>query len=245
MGTISIQFLEQLNWQLSPPNPVLNIGEAHVYRIRISHNLHLLELFLAKLSPAEKDRGSKYLQLKDRQRFVISRGAQRNILGQYLEIPAAQLTFALGDNQKPYLLNAGGAGVRYNISHSGDWIILVVAKATIGVDVEHIDPVFPFIDVLDDNFSKAEISFIKKADSRERFFLLWTRKEALLKASGQGLGEHLNATPTLEGNHELPQTLLGFEHSWQTLSFKVANDYFGSITADREVSNFSFFDVTF
>ncbi|AMR33656.1 hypothetical protein A0256_20590 [Mucilaginibacter sp. PAMC 26640] len=245
MGKVNIQFLKHIDWQQEPLCPVLNECDVHVYRIQISANLQLLDLFSTVLTQAEKDRGGSYFQQKDRQRFVISRGAQRYILSRYLSIPAHQLIFALGANKKPYLFTNKSAGLHYNISHAGDWIILVVAKSTVGADVEYKDPGFNFQDILTDNFSADENSFIDEKDSRERFYLLWTRKEALLKATGKGLGDHLNLTPSLDGSHNMPSILQDVRRDWQTISFEAANDYFGSICVEKKVAIFRFFDTAF
>ena len=245
MGNVHSRFINDVNWELMPAIPVLRNGDVHVYRIQISRSLHLLEPFSATLTAEERERGRKYVQLKDRQRFVISRGAQRNILSLYLKISAGQLVFALGDNKKPHLVDKVSGGMHYNITHSGDWILLAVSTVTVGADSEFIDDNFPVSDILNDNFSAGEIDFITQTQSNERFFLLWTRKEALLKATGQGLDAALALTPSLDGRQLMPNELLGAGQDWQICSFKVAEDYFGSIAIGKQISDFHFFDAKF
>ena len=246
MGKVHIQFLDDVNWRPArPADFVLNDNEVHVYRINISTNLHLLDAFLAKLTPAEKERGGKYFQLKDRQRFILSRGAQRNILGRYLNQPAAQVAFALGDNKKPFLVGDGKPAIQYNITHAGDWILLAVSNEAVGADVEFVDRGFQFNDILEEHFSLAEIDFIDENNSAENFYLLWTRKEALLKATGQGLGEHLKVTPSLNGTHPLSPELLRADKSWEVNSFNLQDGYTGSIANLYGASRLAFFDIDF
>jgi 4'-phosphopantetheinyl transferase len=246
LGKVHIQFLDDVNWRPArTADFVLNDDEVHVYRINISTNLHLLDTFLATLMPVEKERGCKYFQLKDRQRFILSRGAQRYILGRYLNQPAAQVAFALGNNKKPFLVSDGRPAIQYNITHAGDWILLAVSNEAVGADVEFVDKGFRFNDILEEHFSLAEIDFIGENNSAENFYLLWTRKEALLKATGQGLGEHLKVTPSLNGTHPLSPELLRADKSWEVNSFNLQDGYTGSIANLYGASRLAFFDIDF
>ncbi|MEO7214606.1 4'-phosphopantetheinyl transferase superfamily protein [Mucilaginibacter sp.] len=246
MSKIHIQFLDSVNWRSAlPADFVLNDNEVHVYRINISANHHLLEVFLTTLMPAEKERGGKYFQLKDKQRFILSRGAQRDILGRYLNQPAAQVAFELGANKKPFLVTDSTPAIQYNITHAGDWILLAVSNNPVGADVEFVDREFQFNDILEENFSQEEIAFINKNTPAENFYLLWTRKEALLKATGQGLGEHLKVTPSLNGTHPLSPELLCSDKTWEVSSFNLPGGYTGSIANLHGASRLMFFDINF
>lgn len=229
----------------SPTGIVLHPGDVHVYRIGISSNLQHLQAFSGTLTSAEKERGQKYHQLKDRQRFVVSRGAQRNILARYLGQNPADISFAIGDNKKPYLHNPGGINIQYNITHAGDYILLAFSNNPVGADVEYIDPNFPFDDILGEHFSEEEVSFINQSNKAERFYLLWTRKEALLKATAQGLGEHLKVTPSLDGGHWLPAELLGADNDWEVSSFSLPGSHIGSVASLGNKAVLHFFDVCF
>lgn len=246
MGKVYNRYLDEVDWQTADAGPlVLGDDEVHVYQVQISSNLHRLEIFSATLTPAEKDRGSKYHQLKDRQRFVVSRGAQRDILSRYVNQPAAALEFILGDNKKPFMRNTNGHHLHYNVSHSGDWIIIAISRFAIGADVEEVDSALQFEDILDEHFSTQEVAYIRQGNTAERFFTLWTRKEALLKATGQGLGEHLMITPSLDGENILPLGLLSSQYDWQINSFLLAPGYAASVATTHAADNFSFFEIRF
>jgi 4'-phosphopantetheinyl transferase len=97
LGKVHIQFLDDVNWRPAlPADFVLNDNEVHVYRINISTNLHLLDAFLATLMPAEKERGGKYFQLKDRQRFILSRGSATLYFGPVFKPTGGAGSFCLG-----------------------------------------------------------------------------------------------------------------------------------------------------
>ncbi|QXV65026.1 4'-phosphopantetheinyl transferase superfamily protein [Mucilaginibacter achroorhodeus] len=234
MGQLTNIFIEQVIWLSQADFKLPGSREAHLWRINIPENLYRLNELRAILQPDELQRAEKYHQLKDRQRFVVSRALQRMILGKYLDQDPEALRFVLGDNKKPYLLKDDGTAVHYNVSHSGDWIALAIASSPVGADVEFIDPEFPFDDILPDHFSETEIDFIKLNESTQRFYLLWTRKEAFLKATGQGLGEHLIITPALDGAHELADALSGNANNWKLQSLVLSNNYLCAVAMAGE-----------
>jgi len=232
--------LEGVSWG-GADTLVISGTEVHIFRINISQSINRLACFEALLSPDEKLRADKYRQQKDTHRFIVSRGAQRIILGRYLNHPPAELKFVLGDNKKPYLMSRTGEAILYNLSHSGDWIVLAVATMPVGADVEQIDHAFPFQDILADNFSGEEAKFI--GTSPERFFMLWTRKEAILKATGQGLGDHLSLTPAMDGQHSLDASLTGAQKNWQLNSFELADGYIATVVVEGDEHRFVFFET--
>ncbi|OOQ61562.1 4'-phosphopantetheinyl transferase family protein [Mucilaginibacter pedocola] len=246
MGEVNIRFIERPEWQQAHSGLfVLAEGEVHVYRIGISANVKHIPAFAATLTQEEAERGQKYHQLKDRQRFVVSRGAQRYILAQYLGKQPAELTFTIGPNKKPYLHTPGGIDIRYNITHAGDCILLAISHTTVGADVEYIDADFPFDDIITGHFSAAEAVFINKNNKAHSFYLLWTRKEALLKATAQGLGEHLQETPSLDGEHTMPASLSGSDRDWEVVSFELPDEHIGSVVSTNGTIDLKFFEVTF
>lgn len=243
MGKIDNRYLSNINWQKALPCLAINTGEVHIWRINIRQNLSSLNQFKELLNPAELVRAGKYLQKKDHDRFIVSRGAQRIILCRYLNIPPEEIAFVLGDNKKPYLFSEDGNLLHYNVSHSGDWVVLAIATSQVGTDVEFIDEAFKFQDILPDNFSKEEAAYINQENSTETFFTLWTRKEAILKATGQGLGEYLQITPALNGEHPLQPQLTGADKNWILNSFYIQPGYIGSVVVEDAGQSFKFFDA--
>ncbi|MBD1394378.1 4'-phosphopantetheinyl transferase family protein [Mucilaginibacter glaciei] len=245
-GKVYNTFLGDVLWQVAHPvTPPLTENEVHVWQIRIGENLELLHNFSALLNQSEKQRGSKYLQQCDRDRFVISRGAQRVILAKYLNTDAARMEFALGENKKPYIATPAGSQLQFNVSHSGDWILIAVSQLHVGSDLEYVDAEFHFDDILPEHFSSEEISYINERDKTKRFYQLWTRKEALLKATGQGLGEHLQMTPALDGVHGIHPSLVGNNADWVTQTFNLADNYIGSITVEGNAARLQFWRIDF
>jgi 4'-phosphopantetheinyl transferase len=122
----------------------------------------------------------------------MGRGLLRSILGQYLDIEPACLDFAYESRGKP-VLTRGGPALHFNLSHSGDLSLLAVARAApVGADLEQLRPL-PDIDRISATFFSAhenvELQAMPQEQKLEGFFNGWTRKEAYLKATGQGITE--------------------------------------------------------
>ncbi len=145
------------------------------------------------------------------------------LIGRYTNQPPADVRFMVGANGKLEL--ADNSGWHVNISHSGDWILLVIGRTNVGIDVEQITSHFSFEDTLISNFSLEEQGYCNAANTRRRFYALWTRKESLLKATGKGMDEAFQQVPSLDGQHEVTGDLIGASGNWIVRGFAVAADY--------------------
>jgi 4'-phosphopantetheinyl transferase len=215
------------------------IGNAiDAWQISISQNLHAINDYKSLLSADELARAGRYLQQKDRERFITSRAALRILLGKYLKIPAAELVFHLGENKKPFVKSNNNIDIHYNVSHSGDYILIAVAGSAVGADIEKINPEFSYIDILEQVFSLYEITHIQhSANPVETFYRLWTRKEALLKATSKGIDDAIKQVSCLDGYHIVDIAVTGAPGHWFITSFNVDNDYVGSIAGSSNCIN--------
>ena len=245
MGLIKIhnRYLENIAWTNAETCDFALINNnIDIWRINISANLPLLTSFLSIINPGEIARSNKYFHTKDKNRFIISRGALRHILGKYLNRSPNSIEFGIGENKKPYLVNSD---LHYNISHSGDWILCAVSNPEIGADVELINHDFKYQEVIEDNFSSDEVNYIRQNLSIERFFMLWTRKEALTKATGKGLDEDLKLIPCLDGVHPAQSDVISSANDWLISSFKLYEDYIASVASDTLPNEIRFWDIDF
>lgn len=133
----------------------------------------------------------------DRRRFAGARVALRTVLAPRLGCTPAALQFRTGSHGKPYV--EGPAAPAFNVAHAGDhaWIALAEAGGEVGVDIERMDPALDretLRELAAHCFTRGERAWLARlpADAWPRaFFLLWTAKEALLKALGLGIADHL------------------------------------------------------
>jgi 4'-phosphopantetheinyl transferase len=107
-------------------------------------------------------------------------------LGQYLNKPPQEITFIYNDHGKP----STKGNIHFNMSHSKDLALFAFSNNTIGVDIEYIKPKIEYEDIAKRFFSDYEYKAIMQTPAENRkqaFFNCWTRKEAFIKAIGEGL----------------------------------------------------------
>jgi 4'-phosphopantetheinyl transferase len=215
------------NWMPAPTDQAPSCGtHVLVYRVAITENRHHAPNLWTLLAAAEQQRAHRYHFEADYYRFVISRAALRLVLGSCLGQPAAALRFEVGENKKPRLLTV--PALSYNVSHAGNWVLLALACTEVGVDIEQLNPRFAFQDVLEHSCSPGEQEFVaRNVLPHHAFYELWTRKESLVKATGQGINAAFSQVPALDGVHELPGPRLGA--GWIVSSFAPAPDYVAAV----------------
>lgn len=169
-------------------------GELDLWRVALDGvDAAGVERLRALLSADEEERAAGFYFDRDRRRFIVARGALRTILAAYLGLPAAEIALAYGLNGKPRLADRHGqAPLAFNVAHSDELaLVAVVRRGEIGVDVEHVRDLPDWEAIASSYFSPVEQDRLRAAAVDERpieFFRAWTRQEAVLKASGIGLG---------------------------------------------------------
>jgi 4'-phosphopantetheinyl transferase len=167
----------------------------HVWPVRTEAPTAVADGFELHLSPDEKGRAAQFRFEHDRNSFVIARGVLRILLGRYLHISPVSILFKYGSKGKPAL--AGSAGIDFNVSHSGGLAVFAfTAGCEVGVDVERIRPLPDMQSIADRFFCSEEAAELMSLTANQRehgFYLCWTRKEAYIKASGDGLSASLDS----------------------------------------------------
>jgi 4'-phosphopantetheinyl transferase len=199
-------------------------AEVHVWLVRAEHAASP-----EVLSPRERLAATHFRVSADRQRFVAARSALRILLGQYIGRPPQSLPIIAGAGRKPSL--ADGA-VEFNVSHSGAWIALAFAIGhPVGIDIEERRPLPEYRDLIRHYFAPAErhhLAAHPPATALREFFRLWTRKEALLKGTGQGLLLPLELYDVLDPR---PAAAPG----WRVMDLEVPEGYAGAVAVRGEV----------
>lgn len=158
--------------------------------------------FLRLLSPDEVARAGRFLRPADRDGFVAGRGRLREILAGYLGRSPQDIVFRYNDFGRPEVDGAGD--LAFNLSHSGGRAALAVSHgAQPGLDIEAIRPIEAA--VARHHFSGREygaLMGLAGADWLAGFYRCWTRKEAVIKALGQGLSMDLKAFDVTLGGDE-------------------------------------------
>ena len=160
-----------------------------IFRVNLHQDPTVLERVSQILSTDERARAARLRYERGSERFIAGRGALRIVLGNALGIAPEGVRLRTRPNGKPEL-NEQDSNIRFNLSHSADLALIAVADGReVGIDVERLRPID--IDGLAERFFAArECAEIKGLPLDLRmlgFFQCWTRKEAYLKATGEGL----------------------------------------------------------
>ncbi|MGE3804805.1 MAG: 4'-phosphopantetheinyl transferase superfamily protein [Gemmataceae bacterium] len=143
------------------------------------------------LSGEEKERYERYRHEGARQMFLAGRWLVRAMLSRYAALEPAAWRFRANGHGRPEIAMLGLEGLRFNLSHSAGVLLLGVARERdIGVDVEHVNERRDLLGIAHHSFSAVEIEQVERAaphERAERFFAIWTLKEAYIKARGMGL----------------------------------------------------------
>lgn len=183
--------LNNNEWKIYDSTQELAKDATHIFKIVIDkYYKGLPSNYAAILSEEERAKAKRFVNKKDTERFIVSRHALRSILAKFLLRDPAAISFHQSGNKKP-----ATEGIEFNSTHSQNIILVAVSPLAVGIDIEFIDPGFDFSILKADCFSPEEQQQI---NSHQRFYALWTRKEAILKATGEGLLDDLKAVACLD-----------------------------------------------
>ena len=170
-------------------------GQIHIWSFPTKVSPHVVAAFERAIVPEERHRARRFRFDHLYASFVVAHGALRHLLGHYIKCNPTEVSFVYGMKGKPAL--AFPSSIQFNMTHSGDLaVIALTLRREIGVDLEQIRPMSDMQQIADRFFCPEEASEVMSAPETEReraFFRCWTRKEAYIKATGDGLSAPLNS----------------------------------------------------
>jgi 4'-phosphopantetheinyl transferase len=201
------------------------------------------------LSPDERERAARFHFPQHRERFIVTRATLRQILGGYLFAAPRELRFCYSAHGKPSVDFESEMDVRFNVSHSENLALFAVTSGReVGVDVEWIKPEFPCLESGALVFTNGEMDALRVLSSPERtraFFTLWSCKEALLKALGEGFSsEPKNIHITLSGDSDCPKVTVANDNS-NSCSLRIlpiAKEYAAAVATHGVMDSIQFFN---
>lgn len=184
-------------WAPPPAELALEPGRVHVWRAGLEPAPDVLRRLEATLSDDERARAARFVFPQHRVRYAAGRGILRELLGRYLGRDPRSLRFRYTPHGKPELDEPVTSGsVRFNLSNCEAMaLVAFVQGREVGVDVEELRPMPDGISIAERFFSAPENEVFRSlaAEVRDRaFFNCWTRKEAYIKAVGEGLSMPLD-----------------------------------------------------
>ena len=208
-------------------------AEVHVWLVPVAIPAECLAVLQSVLDDDECERARRFRTRAARERFVVSRGVLRLVLGGLTGSPPERLRFARRcgwcggtDHGKPRLSDADRSGIDFSLSRSSGLALIAVARGRlVGGDVERVRRRTDILAVARSAFSPAERRAIESpatdGERREAFFRCWTRKEAYLKARGEGLAGGLDTDHEDTGG-------------WQIRSLRAPPGYMAAVAAEGQ-----------
>lgn len=167
-------------------------AKVHVWHASLEQPANVVQKLEAVLSNDERQKAEEFRYQEHRQSFVISRGILRNLLSRYTNIQPKHIQLKYTLTGKPYLANRGETqDLSFNLSHAGLLVLYAISWGRqVGIDVECIRPMEEMNQVAHRIFSPKEYRKFQKVNQEARlkaFYNCLTRKEAFLKARGDGI----------------------------------------------------------
>jgi 4'-phosphopantetheinyl transferase len=191
-ANVERQHISSLCFEAVTTPETLHDDEVHLLQCRLDR----IELDASCLSPDEHARAARFHRARDRERFVAGRAWLRHVLSRYVGTAPARLELTAGPHGKPALAPQHAA-LQFNLAHTGSLALLALTRAgAVGVDVEAIAPMAELSAIAQRQFAAAEWqrwSALAERDRLQAFYACWTRKEAYVKALGDGLLAPLDA----------------------------------------------------
>lgn len=228
------------------PSSDLNLtcDEIHIWFAVLDQPVSEISGFIETLSKDELVKAGRFHFHKDRNRFIARHGILRTILGRYLGVKSSELHFCYGKAGKPAIAETFGKGTfHFNISSSdGVALFAFVRNYEIGVDIERIRDIPELELIVEQFFSAREKSFyhvLPQEKRRDAFFNCWARKEAFIKAIGEGLYWPLDKVDvaSVPGEGHSLQTVEGDPRGvsdWSIHTLMQASEYAGALAINCE-----------
>ena len=182
------------NWLPGPEQPLLRREHVHVWLGELEVGAERLASYRSLLSGDESDRAACFRFDRHRNKYIAGRGMLRLLLGRYLQVDPTGIKFSYSDYGKPFIPNSE---LQFNLAHSADLaLVAFTLERDIGVDLELERELSDALAIGDRFFAPGEREVLRSLAEQEQlpaFFRCWSRKEAFIKAVGEGLSYPLDA----------------------------------------------------
>lgn len=184
-------------WSSQKSKLELSSHDVHIWLTRLDSLTMYVQEIAQYLDKDERTRAKRFYFARDRERFIAGRGVLRFILGRYLNVEPNKVRFSYGPYGKPRLAERpGDSTLRFNLAHSNELALYAFTHGReIGIDIEYLRTL-PDVGLIADRFfsprEKAILQAFPASQRQAAFYNCWTRKEAYIKATGDGLSRALD-----------------------------------------------------
>jgi 4'-phosphopantetheinyl transferase len=226
-------------------------GPIVVWLAEVSAARESLPILARQLASQEQARVARLRMEDDRSRFTLGRALIRECLRSYVPQLDEEIPFAYTPRGRPYL--AENEAIHFSISHTHDLVaVAVTAGGQVGIDLEFLRRDLNPIELARRIFSEKDFHAFEMVPEKEKlriFFRAWTRKEAYLKARGEGISAGLEQV-TVSFSAEQPSLMEDARdpsatEAWRVYSLPLPQDYSGSLACDNAEKKIEFQRVHF
>jgi len=238
-----------ITWKQQETAPQLLERQIHIWRVNVSDFLARVEGFFPLLNAKEKTKAERFHFKKDRDKYIVSQVCLRLLLGAYLNLPANEVEFYEGAHGKPYLKQPND--FQFNLSNSHGCVIYAFTLShEIGVDMEYSLKVIESHKLAARFFTESESDQLAKLKGdalQQAFFNVWTRKEAFIKAIGEGLSFPLK---DFEVSVKDPARIVAIKDdeleakAWFMQGFEPKKDYVAAVAVKNNIDSVSYYDFS-
>lgn len=230
-------------WNMPPNRLLLSREIVHIWRAVLDLSERSIHQLKRSLSIDEMIKAERFNFEHHKNQYIIARGILRLILACYLSIEPVSIRFCYEKDGKPRLQNASGrTDIQFNLSHSDGLALYVFTRGNkAGIDLERIHD-FPEMEQIVEQFFSAKeralFCALPASEKKKTFFNWWTRKEALMKATGIGLSytsQQIDFLPTDKKSIESLEILrnVGDHTKWSIWDVRPAEEFAGAVVIEK------------
>ncbi len=230
------------SWNTPPTQLLLSGKDVHIWRAGLDLPIKRVQELKEKLSIDERIKSEHFRFERDRSQFIAARGILRMILGCYLGVEPSTIRFFYEKHGKPRLQNTfAKTDIQFNVSHSEGLALYSFTRGhEVGVDIEYMREISEMEQIVERFFSVRDRVFFGTLPASEKqypFFHWWTRKEAFVKATGEGLSSPLDTfdAALAEGKSVGSLGILGEPREgkrWSTWDVTPAEEFAGAVVVE-------------
>ena len=184
-------------WREAPNNLTVSPSHVDIWLASTALGEEQIRSYRESLSQAELARADKFRSDSRYREYVVTRGLLRQVLARLTGLDITGIEFPDGEHGKPRLDNIlDGQTIAFNVSHShGLALVALTLEGSLGVDLEKIRPEVDWRSLAKQYFSGTEVRALNRYPEQaglKAFYTCWTRKEAFVKALGDGIAYGLN-----------------------------------------------------
>jgi 4'-phosphopantetheinyl transferase len=210
-----------------------NSEKTHIFRINVEESYSSIkDSYEEILSERELNKAHRFYHISDRKSYLVRKYYLRMILSKLLSVTPDMLVFKQTGNKKPTV-----TGLEFNSSHSGIYAVIAVSPSSIGIDIEKVNDSFDFKSIVDCCYDEEEQRFVNSGNASSNFYYLWTRKEALCKASAEGLTDALRLVNCL------PDQVIRTQVRYRLMTSFLEQDYILTIAAKESSAEFKYWEI--